>query len=158
MACSPPCFRALARCLLLAFDVASFGDSFGTGDAAVVLAVMEGIVWDLAIVSPIAFERDKGGSVTSPKRWQMRQSILTVLFSPPTGLRRRFFALSVEVGLSGAVFEVMLVRDVHPGTRIVPHPSQDPPDLPLREDFGSLATSRLRCSIRCADVAGAVNE
>lgn len=156
IACSPLlCFRALSRRLLAWVGLSSglvSGPRFS-------VASKEDVVCNVAFaVLPLLLVLDLRKGVSS-KRWQARH--LTRTYFSAIG-ERLPLGCFLNPGFGLAVFDAclsaLLICDVRPGTRIVPHALQDEFDPSLLLDIALPAISICRWSISCAEVAGTVAE
>lgn len=153
IACSPLLFfRALSR-RLLALEVLSSvldsGSSFGIAS--------EDVACDVAFIfSLLLFVLDSCKSVSS-NRWQARHLTRTYFSGSGEILRLVcFLDPAFRLFAFDAALATLLVCDVHPGIKTVPHALHDELDSSLLLGLALPASSTCRWSINCAEVAGAV--
>lgn len=155
MAWSPPCLRAFARCLLLALAVPTLADCGMSEGSLSAKPLTEGTVRVFDTDGFLILVPLESCSGFFSYLWHMRHSTLTDLVGVPA--RSSLPCLLERILVLMAFSCTMLVREVLPGIKIVPHALHAL--LPSTRNGTELsAASELRCSIRCADVAGAITE
>ena len=152
MACSPPCLRAFARCLLLALAAPTLADC-GRSEGSLLAKLTEGTVRVLDTDGFLTLAPPETCSGFLSCLWHMRQSTLTNLMSAPAPSSLLCFLTWTLVFM--AFSWTILAREVLPGIKIVPHALHAAAPSTGME---LSAASILRCSIRYADVAGAIVE